>query len=296
MVANLSVTCFSARTPFFFTVGSFSRDTNMLRLFPLILLFTLPMSVPADTITGAGDPWPPFLDPDHPQQGVAVIIAREAFKTQGHDLEFTFVPWARAMYEVKAGSYDVLIGTWWTQKRTEFLMYSEPYLTNEIKFIKRKPYLTNEIKFIKRKGDPFEFEGLDSLDGKTVGTVRDYGYGDDFANADNFTHSPAADLVTNVRMVARDRLDLTLGSELVVRSLITREDPSLMEQIEFTENALSSQALHVTSGLANPRHVMVIEAFNKGLEAIKANGTFDRILEENNLKGFARNQSLQTSQ
>ena len=243
----------------------------MFRLIPLILLFMLSMSARADTITGAGDPWPPFLDPDHPQQGVAIAIAKEAFKTQGHDLEFTFVPWARAIDGVKTGSYDVLIGTWWTEARTEFLKYSEPYLTNE-------------IKFIKRKGDPFEFEGLDSLAGKTVGTVRGYGYGDDFANADSFTRSPAARLVTNVRKVANNRLDLALEDELVARSLITEEDPALMEKVEFTENALSSEGLHVTSGLANSGHAMIIEAFNKGFETIKANGTFDRILEENGLK------------
>ena len=243
----------------------------MSRLFTLILLATLSLSPHADTITAAGDPWPPFLDPDHPQQGVAIAIAREAFKSQGHDLEFTFVPWARAIDGVKTGDYDALIGTWWTEERTAFLKYSEPYLTNQ-------------IKFIKRKGDPFEFDGLDSLAGKTVGTVRGYGYGDDFGNADTFTRSPSPRLITNIRKLIHERLDLTLEDELVARSLIGKEDPALMDQIEFTDTALSSQDLHVTSGLANPRHAMVIEAFNKGLETIQENGTFDRILEENNLK------------
>ncbi|MGL6056642.1 MAG: amino acid ABC transporter substrate-binding protein, partial [Vibrio metschnikovii] len=35
---------------------------------------------------------------------------------------------------------------------------------------------------------------------------------------------------------------------------------------------------HVTSGLANPNALEYIEAFNQGLEQIKANGTFDKIL------------------
>ncbi|MDI9244178.1 transporter substrate-binding domain-containing protein [Marinobacter sp. CHS3-4] len=243
----------------------------MPRLFTVILLAMLSMASHADTITAAGDPWPPFLDPDHPQQGVAIAIAREALESQGHELEFSFVPWARALDGVKAGDYDALIGTWWTQERTNFLMYSEPYLTNQ-------------IKFIKRKGDPFEFDGLKSLEGKTVGTVRGYGYGDDFANAEFFTRSPAPRLITNVRKVIHERLDLSLEDELVARSLINKEDPALMDKIEFTDSALSSEDLHVTSGLANPRHTMVIEAFNKGLKTIQANGTFDRILEENGLK------------
>lgn len=243
----------------------------MLRLFPLIFILALSLTARAETITAAGDPWPPFLDPDHPKQGVAMEIARAAFKSQGHELEFSFVPWARAIDGVKKGEYDALIGTWWTEERTQFLRYSDPYLTNE-------------IKFIKRKGDTFEFDELRSLEGKTVGTVRGYGYGDTFANADFFTREPAPQLITNVRKVIHNRLDLALEDELVARSLIAKEDPALLEQITFTENALSSQNLHVTSGLSNPRHSMVIEAFNNGLKAIRENGTFDRILEENNLK------------
>lgn len=243
----------------------------MSRLLTLILLFIVSLGLHAETITAAGDPWPPFLDPDHPRQGVAMEIARAAFKSQGHDLEFAFVPWVRALDGVKNGEYDALLGTWWTKERTEFLEYSEPYLTNQ-------------IKFIKRKGDPFEFEELRSLEGKTVGTVRGYGYGDEFAEADFFTRQPVAKMITNVRKVVHGRLDLALEDELVARSLIAREDPSLIDQIEFTGNALSSEGLHVTSGLKNARHSMVIDAFNKGLKTIRENGTFDQILEQNNLK------------
>ncbi|MFE8070905.1 transporter substrate-binding domain-containing protein [Marinobacteraceae bacterium S3BR75-40.1] len=243
----------------------------MLRLNALLLILLLSLTAAADTITAAGDPWPPFLDPDHPQQGVAIAIAREAFKTQGHDLEFTFVPWARAIDGVKNADYDALIGTWWTEERTAFLEYSDDYLTNQ-------------IKFIKRKDDDFEFDGLKSLKGKTVGTVRGYGYGDDFANADYFSRAPAARLLTNIRKLIAGRLDLTLEDELVARSLIAKEAPELLDKIAFTNNPLSAQTLHVTSGLKNPRHKMIIEAFNKGLKEIKANGTFERILEENHLK------------
>ena len=38
----------------------------------------------ADTITAAGDPWPPFLDPEHAKQGVAVEIVTAALASQGH--------------------------------------------------------------------------------------------------------------------------------------------------------------------------------------------------------------------
>lgn len=241
-----------------------------------IMLFMLGMLLAtllrAETmITAEGDPWPPFLDPDHPAQGVATELVTAAFASQGYELKLTFRPWARAIANVKSGAADVLIGTWWTQERTSFLAYSEPYIRNEIKFIKRRE-------------DTFEYQGLESLKDKTVGTVRGYGYGDDFNAARFFTKEETPALLSSIRKVIAGRIDLSLEDELVARSLITKEDPKLLDQIAFTQNALSSQTLHVSSGLKNPRHKELIDAFNKGLTNIKTNGTYDAIMRRNGLK------------
>lgn len=225
----------------------------------------------AQTITAAGDPWPPFLDPDHPQQGVAAELVKAAFASQGHELKFTFVPWQRALDGVKEGEYDVLIGAWKTQEREGFLKFSEPYLFND-------------VKFIKKKGSDFEYSGMDSLTGKTIGTVRGYGYGDTFEKATNFKREEAANLMPSILKVIGGRIDLTLEDEVVAKSHISKENPEALEQIEFVANPLSSNGLYVAGGLKNPKHEEIIAAFNKGLEAIKADGSFDAILQRNGIK------------
>ncbi|WP_163834565.1 transporter substrate-binding domain-containing protein [Spartinivicinus ruber] len=227
-------------------------------------------------ITGAGDPWPPFLSPDLPGKGVALEIVTTAFARKGYELDMNFVPWARAIDGVKKASdsvkgYDVLVGTWWTEERTKFLNYSDPYLENQ-------------IKFIKRKGDEFEFNGFKSLDDKKVGIIRGYGYGDEFLNATNFSRPETSDLIKNLKKLVAKRIDLTLEDEIVARALIAEKEPKIIEQVEFTKNALSIQKLHVTSGLKNPKNEAIIKAFNEGLKEIKADGTFDKILQKHKLK------------
>ena len=219
------------------------------------------------TLTAASDPWPPFVDPDNPRQGLSLEIVREAFKTQGYEVTLEFVPWARAEAGLKEGKYDLIPNTWKTQKRTAYLHYSEPYAVNQ-------------IKFIKLKGDPFEFKGLESLTGKVVGTVRGYGYGDQFLTAGNFERDEGVDILSSIRKLtaSNKRIDLTLEDEIVARGIIAKVDPALLDKIEFTRNSLSENTLHVTSGLANPRHLEIISAFNTGLAEIKSNGTYGRIL------------------
>lgn len=224
----------------------------------------------ADTVTAAQDPWAPFVQKDTASPGVSVEILIEAMKSQGHEVDFKIMPWTRALNEVKDGRIDVLVATWFTNERTSFLNYSEPYLENS-------------LKFIKRKGDGYEYNGMDSLSGKTVGIIRNYGYGDDFLGASNFKKPEANDLVSNAKKLIAGRIDLTLEDELVAKSTLSGAGMNLAD-FEFTNNALSVNPLHVTSGLANPNNAKYIDAFNKGLAEIKSNGTFDKILAKYGIK------------
>jgi polar amino acid transport system substrate-binding protein len=237
----------------------------MFRLALLSLMMTFCLSVNAEKITAAGDPWPPFLDPKQANQGLIIEISKAAFATQGYELEMNFVPWARALAGVKNATYDLLLGTWWTEERTGYLLYSDPYLENS-------------VKFIKKKGSSFEYDGLASLSGKSVGVVRDYGYGDDFLSDKGFRRPEAKDFIGNVRKLAAGRIDLTLEDELVAKAIIAKNEPALLDKIEFCNLPLSSNALHVTSGLSNSKHKKLIAAFNKGLAEIKANGVYDKII------------------
>lgn len=224
----------------------------------------------AATITAAQDPWAPFVQKDSVNPGISVEIITEAFKSQGHTVDFKIMPWTRALNEVKSGKVDLLVATWLTSERTSYLKYSEPYLENSLKFIMRKGY-------------GFEYSGMASLSGKNVGIVRNYGYGDEFLAATNFKKPEASDLVSNAKKLLAKRIDLTLEDELVAKSTLSGAGMDLAD-FDFSSTALSVNPLHVTVGLSNPNHDAYIAAFNKGLAEIKANGTFDNILAKYGIK------------
>lgn len=146
------------------------------------------------------------------------------------------------------------------------------------------PFAVANVRFIKRKGDPFEFNGLESLNGKRVGTVLGYGCDDTFFQSTSFARENGKDLSTNIKKLLRNRIDLTLEDEIVARSALSAEDPRLLDQIEFVKTPLSVNPLYVTAGLQNPRAQEIIAAFNRGLEIIKANGTYDRIFKKYGMK------------
>jgi polar amino acid transport system substrate-binding protein len=222
-------------------------------------------------ISAAADPWPPFADPEHPRQGVALEIIRAAYGTQGYSVVMHFVPWSRAESGVNSGQYDILIDVWFTQARAKQLLFS-------------KPYASNELRFIKRREDPFEYGGLGSLNGKIVGTIRGYGYSSDFLTSKGFKREETADLMQNIRKLLANRIDLTLEDEIVAKAMINREDPLLFHQIAFTKTAFATNPLHLAAGLNNPRCTALVEAFNAGLHIIKSNKTYEKILASYGMK------------
>ncbi len=229
----------------------------------------------ADTFSAAGDPYPPYGDPKYPDGGLGIEIIRAAFKTQGHTITMEYVPWARAESGIKNGSYDILPFTWRTEARVKVLLFSTAFAIGN-------------VRFIKRKGDPFEFNGLESLSGKMVGTIRGYGYSDAFVNSTLFQKESGNDLMTSIKKLLRNRIDLTLEDEIVARSIIQAEDPEALQHIEFVKTPLAVNPLYITVGLQNPRAQEIIGAFNKGLEIIKANGTLDKIFKKYGMEKAGR--------
>ena len=234
-----------------------------------VLFALIPSISHAEKIVAVGDTWPPFVSEDLPDKGIAMAIAKAAFESQGYEVEMKFVPWARAIGGVKSGTYDVLVSTWWTKERSEYLNYSDYFIQNN-------------IKFIKKAADDFEYEGLESLEGKTVGVIRAYGYSEDFLAAENFTKPEVAAFVYNLKKLNANRIDLTLEDEIVAKSVIAKDD-NFKGKFTFSKKNLSSNNLYVTSGLKNPRNKSIINAFNKGLEIIKNNGLYEEILKRHKI-------------
>jgi polar amino acid transport system substrate-binding protein len=246
------------------------KECVMKRIVILVVLALLaPMVISSQAskvVTAACDPWAPFVDPEHPRKGMYIEIISAAYKTQGYTLEYSNIPWARAEAGVLSGTYDILPDVWYTEARDKDFLFSEPYSSNVIKFI-----------FL--KDNPFSFDGMASLGGMKIGTIRNYSYSEDFSKATNFTRDEVSDLMQNISKLRARRIDLTLEDEIVARYTIAHNNPDILNELAFSETPLSVQNLYIAVGRGNPRAAEIIETFNKGLKAIQNSGELDRILD-----------------
>ena len=233
----------------------------------IILLLVSPLSsANSKVIIGLQNEWPPYIIAGNPPTGLSVDIIKAAYATQGYDIQIQIKPWSRALKEVEHGRDVVVIAAWYSETRKDTLLFSEPYLYNE-------------ISLVTLEGKQFEWGTYKDLSGKSVGVIKSYAYDDDFLTSPWFTRVESTDLLTNIHKVMNGRIDMFIEEYRVAQWTMRKNKiaPSLFTKI-YPNVAYSG--LHVASGKTNPNAQRYIDAFNQGLHLIRSNGELDRIVKK----------------
>ena len=240
------------------------------RAVALIVLLLLGPTVAAERLRLVADAWPPFTDATLINGGLATDIVSTALARAGYASDFEQVPWARALMGVGDGRYDVLINAWYDEARTHLGQFSAEYLLNR-------------VRFIKRRADPIEFQNLQQLHDYPVAVVRGYAYSADFDADPKLQKVPVHNFAMAVRMLAAQRVRLTVEDEYVARFYLARESPRVRNAVEFLPKPLSENSLHILVSLKNPKHEQIVAGFDREISKMKADGSYARLLKQHGM-------------
>ena len=240
------------------------------RAFALIGLLLLTQSAAAEKLRLVADAWPPFTDSTLVNGGLATDIVSTALARAGYASDFEQVPWARALLGVGEGRYDVLVNAWYTDDRTKLGQFSGEYLLNR-------------VRFLKRKDTPIEYNNLEQLHTYPIAVVRGYAYSPEFDDDVALQKVPVHNFSMAVRMVAANRVKLTLEDEYVARYYLARESAKVRNAVEFLPKPLSENSLHILVSLKNPRHEQIVAGFDREIAAMKVDGSYQRLMEQHGL-------------
>ncbi|MHC8336238.1 substrate-binding periplasmic protein [Pseudomonas sp. LB3P25] len=240
------------------------------RAFALIGLLLLTQGAAAEKLRLVADAWPPFTDATLVNGGLATDIVSTALSRAGYASDFEQVPWARALLGVGEGRYDVLVNAWYTDDRTKLGQFSSEYLLNR-------------VRFLKRKDTPIEYNNLQQLHTYPIAVVRGYAYSPAFDDDVSLQKVPVHSFSMAVRMVAADRVKLTLEDEYVARYYLARESSKVRNAVEFLPQPLSENSLHILVSLKNPQHEQIVAGFDREISAMKVDGSYQRLMEQHGM-------------
>ncbi|KTC08236.1 MULTISPECIES: substrate-binding periplasmic protein [Pseudomonas] len=245
--------------------------SQSLRAVGLLVVLLMAQANAAEKLRLVADPWPPFTDALLLNGGLATDIVNTALRRAGYTTLYEQVPWARAMLGLSEGRHDVLINAWFSEERTKVGQFSAQYLLNRVRFIKRKE-------------SPIGALTHEQLHKYVIAVVRGYAYTPSFDSDTQLQKVPVQNFSTAIRMLAAERVDLTLEDEYVARYNLAMEPDEVRDRVEFLPGSLSENSLHILVSLKNPHHDKIVADFDREITAMKADGTYDELLRLHGLQ------------
>ncbi|WP_369602840.1 transporter substrate-binding domain-containing protein [Hahella sp. SMD15-11] len=219
-----------------------------------------------ETITLANGEWAPYLSEKLKKYGFVSDIVTQSFEREGVTVKYVFLPWKRGYEEAKNGKLNGSLVWSRTEEREQFFDYSDPVIRLET------------VLFV-RKGGGFDWDGTpQSLSGKSLGGVIGYSYGlDEAEKAGTVKISRITSADANLQKVAAGRLDAFIEDRQVGMELVNKL--GLADKIEVHPKPIKMRDYHLILNKKQPENKALMEKFNRGLKALREDGTYDAIVK-----------------
>ncbi|WP_076412965.1 ABC transporter substrate-binding protein [Shewanella sp. UCD-KL12] len=112
-----------------------------------------------EVVTVAAIDWCPQLCPEEESRGYVIDIIKAVFRDSEYQLEIDYYPWSRAIFLAETGKVDALLSP--AKAEAPALLYP-----NQEVGIQRMCFFT-------RQDSDWQYQGVDSLEGKQIGIATD---------------------------------------------------------------------------------------------------------------------------
>lgn len=220
----------------------------------------------------AAEVFPPFSQQVQGRvEGLDCELVREVLGGLGLRSEIQLLPWKRALLELERGALDGVIGIsrGSLNEREEVLAFPD------------EPLAGSHSHFYFRREQPFVFDGLFTLKGRTVAVLAGYQYPPDFMAAAYFTREPSATHEQSLRKLMAKRVDLALVHAGVGEHLVQRENWT--DSLAADPAAIAPGRLYV--GFARQRgHALLAQRFSEALRRYKTRPGYRSLLARYGLR------------
>lgn len=235
----------------------------------LALAFSASASAGEKMRFSVGD-FQPYFDKSMANQGVIAVVFKAAMAAEGIDVEYDFLPWARALEYAKDGTSAGSPGWTKTPERDADFLFSEPFVN-----------CVDGVFFLKEK--PLAFSSVADFRGLRIGVINKLTYGKDFADAQSRNEfktelAPASENL--LKMLLSGRVDAVILNRSVAAQEMHELPAAEAERIGAADTPFLLKPWRLAVGKRNPEAQRIINAFNAGFVKIQRNGTYQRLMSD----------------
>jgi len=215
------------------------------------------------------DVWPPFTNTEG-EKSILSDLVQEALegidiKSSMEILEFTEV-----LDQVYSGEYDGSPGLWISPERQEKYFFSKPYLYNQLVLVGRKESDVSAVSF-------------KELEGKKIGVIDDYAYGN-FEDNKDIVVVPGISNQKNLENLLSDKIDYMLVDALLIQYMLKHQLNDVTQHLAIGQKPLLVKSLHLALGKKVENAEEILNRFDEQIEQMITDGSFNELLELNWVK------------
>ncbi|WP_394699863.1 substrate-binding periplasmic protein [uncultured Pseudodesulfovibrio sp.] len=247
-----------------------SRVSVLLLLAGMILFPSLSGVVPAlaqGPVVLVTDEYPPYVLGKGERPGLLTEIVTAAFAEAGVETKILYRPWRRCALMINEGEAFGAYPYARTEQRAAYAWFSEPIWV-----------CRNVFFYLKGRMGDFDYTSLNALKEYTIAGTSGHYYEEIFKQKGlNVDYAPGE--ASGVRKLWELRSALFAEDELVGWTLINRIFPSRAHLFRSTPTPWNLNPQHIMVSRNYPGSRELLQRFNKGMEDIRRNGTYDRLVD-----------------
>ena len=236
-----------------------------MKQFILLLLISLSTHVYSQQeLNLASDIWPPFTDVEG-EKSISFDIVKEALERNSIMVHMDILEFGEVLSVIKKNEYDGSAALWMNEKRKEYLLFSEPYLHNQ-------------LILVGRKGSDVSAHDFDELRNVKIGVVSNYAYGIEGTEENGIQLISGKSDQKNLEALLSKKVDYILIDDLIIHYLIKYQTNNVSEFLSIGKNPLFVKSLHFALNKNVDNAKAIINDFNTQIDAMITDGAYHDIL------------------
>jgi polar amino acid transport system substrate-binding protein len=203
-------------------------------------------------------------------KGFSIDVLNYFEENSKYDFEFIILPWPRALYLVEQGEVDLILTLFKNERRDKIYHFIEPSYGYEV----------NQLFTL--KDSKLEFSGqLHQLTSYSLGTKREYSYGEKFDQANYLTKLPVLTEEVLLKLLLSERIDIAISNPYVFNQLISRYNVSNEVKAIWPYIDKTPVYLGLTKGRDDALEIK--QTFGQLTEQLKASHHYQELLNKYHL-------------
>ncbi|MEO7108564.1 MAG: transporter substrate-binding domain-containing protein [Rhodoferax sp.] len=247
---------------------------SMRSYFLCALIMVSPLYVLAQTRTlriATGE-LPPYMTAGRSDQGISLSVVRRAFELAGYRVDYTFLPWSRALAETRIGKWDAT-AAWGNNPER-----NPPYLVSD-------NVVTEKWVFVYRNAIKFSWATLADLKPYRLALIQDYTYTPEIwtmAKAGDFKSERLPNDIAAIKMLLLERSDVAPMERNVACDVLQKNfsDAEAAKLSVDPKQMTDSFTSHVLFPRSLAKSAVRMADFNAGLKKLRASPEYAKILAQ----------------